>query len=116
MTAARLFEEREPLAGQLLRLGDLAGVHFLGDLVAPALGLPDAAGGRQVEPFVGDNIIGGDPLAGRIGKAKIVEGISAPSFRVLLILSQAVHIDACHDGLPSHDPVARDVFLPHAVW
>src|SRR3569833_410711 len=38
-----LLEDFEPLACKLLRGGDLAGAHFLGDLVAPALGFFHAA-------------------------------------------------------------------------
>jgi hypothetical protein len=49
---------------------------------------------------VGHDIVGGDALAGRIGQTEIIERVGAPTFCILLILSEAIEIYTGHFGLP----------------
>src|SRR3569833_2858405 len=90
----QLAEDRQPLAGEALGLGDLAGVHFLGDRRTPGLGFVGAAQGRQVEPFVGRDEIHADALPRRICLPQVVHRVRAAAFRVRLELRQSINVYA----------------------
>jgi hypothetical protein len=75
--------DRQPGAGLALGLGDFARVHFDADLGTAVLRAGVARQCRQIEPFVGFDEVDGDAASpGRVGHAKLVQGLDIAPRRV----------------------------------
>ena len=87
---------RKPLPGLALRLCDLASAHFCRNLRPPLLGFAHTAHGREIEPFVGGNIVNPDAVAGGVGQTQVEQSADAALARLCLKLVERIKFKICH--------------------